>query len=301
MNLNKNNVLILGATGMLGSTLIKYLSKDETLDVYGTARDGVKSTFLSQPIQNKLFYISLNCQNLEALEEIIAQIKPKYVINCLGIIKQSPLAEMRKVAIEINSLLPHLIAECTSRHKARLIHLSTDCIFSGSRGGYLESDESDATDIYGKSKFLGEVDYGNHLTIRTSIIGHEIGSALSLLDWFLSQTNEVNGYLRAIYSGVTTLELAKIIKNYIFTNENLHGLYHVSSRAISKFELLSFINEIYKKNIQINPENNFVIDRSLDSSYFQKKSGYRPVDWNFQISELYQFNQDNPLNRVLHV
>lgn len=301
MNLKKNNVLILGATGMLGSTLIKYLSKDETLNVYGTARDKKKSSFLSPSIQGKLFYISLNCQNLEDLGKIIAQIKPGYVINCLGIIKQSPLAERRKVAIELNSLLPHLIAECASRHKARLIHFSTDCIFSGSRGGYLESDKSDAFDIYGKSKFLGEVDYGNHLTIRTSIIGHEIGSALSLLDWFLSQTNEVNGYARAIYSGVTTLELAKIIKNYIFTNDNLHGLYHISSRAISKFELLSLINKIYKKNIQINPDNNFVIDRSLDSSYFQKKSGYKPIDWNVQISELYQFNQDNSFNRVQHV
>ena len=299
--MNKKNILVLGVSGMLGSTLIRHLSGDDNLDVYGTVRDKSKIPFFSPCIQKKITCMSIDSKNLESLERIFYEIKPDYVINCIGIIKQSPDAKARKIAIEINALLPHLIAEFSSQYRAKLIHISTDCVFSGTKGYYREFDESDAYDIYGKSKFLGEVDNAEHLTLRTSIVGHELNSSISLLEWFLAQKNEVSGYLRALYSGVTTLELAKIIQNHILPAPNLNGLYHVSSKTISKFDLLVLINQIYKKNLKIKPENNFVMDRSLDSSYFQKVTGYIPTSWEDQIVELYKFNLDNSINKEKNV
>jgi len=295
---NKNaTILILGATGMLGNALLKYLSSNKDFKIFGTARDWEKVITLPKSLQANIFRISLGIESLAVLEDLLLKIKPDIVINCIGVIKQSPLSEKRKIAVEINALLPHLIAETLTRHHIKLIHISTDCVFSGNKGGYREFDDSDAIDVYGKTKFLGEIGYDNHLTIRTSIIGHEIDSSISLLDWFLVQKDQVNGYLRAIYSGVTTLELAKIIEKYFITINNFQGLFHVSSEPISKFDLLSIVNNVYKKNIKIIPQNQFVIDRSLDSKFFQKMTGHRPKSWDEQIEELYQFNLSNVINQ----
>jgi dTDP-4-dehydrorhamnose reductase len=293
---NKKCVLILGVTGMLGSTVFRYLSLNENYSVFGAARNLEKISLFPTSLQKKIFTTSIGINNLLDLESIVLKIKPDIVINCIGIIKQSPLSDSNKTAIEINALLPHLIAESISKYQSKLIHISTDCVFSGIKGGYREFDESDARDIYGKSKFLGEISYGGHLTIRTSIIGHEMGSALSLLEWFLSQ-RKVDGYLRAIYSGVTTLELAKILEQYVLPAHEMRGLFHISSKPISKFELLSIVNKVYQCGTQIMPENNFVIDRSLDSLFFQSMTGYKAKNWEQQILELYKFNQSNLLEK----
>jgi dTDP-4-dehydrorhamnose reductase len=279
---------------MLGSALFKHLSINDNFSVFGASRNLEKIKLFPCSLQKNIFSISIGLNNLLDLQSIVLKINPDIVINCIGVIKQSPLSESRKTTIEVNALLPHLIAETISKYQSKLIHISTDCVFSGAKGAYREFDESDAVDVYGKSKFLGEISYGGHLTLRTSIIGHEMGSSLSLLEWFLGQ-RKVEGYLRAIYSGVTTLELAKILEQYILPTHEMQGLFHISSKPISKFDLLSIVNKVYQCNTQITPENNFVIDRSLDSRYFQNMTGYEPKDWEQQILELYKFNQSNLL------
>ena len=162
---------------------------------------------------------------------------------------------------------------------ARLIHVSTDCVFSGERGGYVEGDPTDARDAYGKSKALGEVDYPHAITLRTSIIGHELQSKISLLDWFLAQNKRCNGYTKAIFSGLPTVVFAQLIRDIVIPHQELSGLYHISAKPISKFDLLKLIAEVYGKSIHIEPEEELVIDRSLNSMRFQLATGYIAPEW----------------------
>lgn len=170
-----------------------------------------------------------------------------------------------------------------------MIHVSTDCVFSGAKGNYSESDPSDAEDLYGKSKYLGEIIDRVHVcTLRTSIIGHELGRSVALLEWFLSQTNMVSGYNKVIFSGLPTVEIAKIIGDIILPDDTLHGLFNISSEPISKYDLLNIIKNVYKKNIHINMDNTIFCDRSLNSTKFQTRTGYRPPDWNILIQTMYK-------------
>ena len=177
-------------------------------------------------------------------------------------------------------MLPHQLAALCEQHCARLVHISTDCVFDGKKGNYIETDISDAIDLYGKSKFIGELSDKPHaITLRTSIIGHELNSSNGLIEWFLSQTGTVNGFKRAIFSGLPTVELARVIAEYVIPQPNLYGLYHVSAELISKFDLLSLVAKIYGKEIEILPETDVIIDRSLDSSRFRTATGYRAPAW----------------------
>ncbi|MEX2007804.1 MAG: SDR family oxidoreductase [Candidatus Levyibacteriota bacterium] len=273
-------VLIVGMTGMLGHTLFTELSKDENLVVYGTARELVESLAKHlAPEQLKRVYLNVDADNLDSVRKVFDEIKPDFVVNCIGLIKQRPDAKDPLSAIHLNAVLPHQLAKLTEDVGGRYMQVSTDCVFDGVKGNYTEEDKEFASDIYGTTKRLGEVDYGNALTIRTSIIGHELKSYASLVDWFLSQEGEVNGFTKAVFSGFPTVYLADIIDKYIIPNKNLKGLYHVSAEPISKYDLISLIAKRYSKEIKINPSEQLVIDRSLDSTRFRQETGFVSPSW----------------------
>jgi len=283
----KQTVLILGATGMLGHTLLEQLSQRGDLNVHATVRahgclDGIAAALREKIIAN------VDADNPDSILKALAEIKPDVVINCVGIIKQLAAAKDPLTAITINSLFPHRLALACKAAGSRLIHISTDCVFSGMKGNYTEEDFSDATDLYGRTKFLGEVDYPHCVTLRTSIIGHELKGCYSLIDWFLTQEGRVNGYTGAIYSGFPTVEMARIIADYVIPNSSLNGLYHVSSDPISKYELLQLVARQYCKEIEVASYADFCCDRSLDSSRFRAISSYTPPPWQNMIAAMYR-------------
>jgi dTDP-4-dehydrorhamnose reductase len=223
------------------------------------------------------------------LQKLFELEKPHVVINCAGLIKQSEEAGDHVTIIYINCLFPHHLANLSLKYNFRLIHISTDCVFSGSKGNYTEDDFPDAQDLYGRSKLLGEVYYGNSITLRTSIIGHELNSSKSLVDWFLSKDKNIEGYKKAIFSGLTAFEIARVIHDYVI-NADLVGLYHLSADPISKYELLLLIKDVYGKTINVIPDDKkVVVNRSLDSSRFRKATGFFPKSWLMMIKELHNF------------
>lgn len=281
-------ILVLGVTGMLGSAVFKVLSENSLFDVWGSARDSSKLSLLS--VNTEKVVTGVNVLDSDNLASIFKKVKPDVVINCIGLIKQVADANNPLVALPINSLLPHRLADLCELSQSRLIHISTDCVFSGRKGRYCEADPSDAEDLYGKSKHIGEVtDRKNTITLRTSIIGHELQSQYALLEWFLAQEGLVYGYSKAIFSGVPTNELARIIKEYVLPRKDLNGLYHVSAEPISKFDLLSIIAKQYKKDIEIIEDNKVVVDRSLASDKFCNATGYKAPDWDKLVEGMWQF------------
>lgn len=283
-------ILVLGASGMLGNAVFRYLSQYENLSVFGTIRSDSASKFFGDSIRQNLI-VNVDISDISNIKKVLEKYKPNLVINCIGLIKQLDEAHNPIRALEINSLLPHRLAELAKIFDSRLVHISTDCVFSGRVGGYLEDNFADADDLYGRSKYLGEiVDSSNAITIRTSIIGHEISSKNALLEWFLSQNDSVNGFNKAIFSGIPTVELARVIHEFILPKPDLSGLFHVSSKPIDKYSLLILIADIYKKNINIIPSDQLIINRSLDSSKFQKATGYKCPEWPELINKMYLFN-----------
>ena len=273
------NVLILGVTGMLGSTVFRQFSVDKRYQVWGTLRNSSGLRHFPAEAHSHLLS-NVDVLDQDGLVTVLARVRPSVVINCVGLIKQLADAKDPLSALPINAMLPHRLAKLCALAGARLIHISTDCVFSGRKGLYTEEDMSDAEDIYGKSKFIGELHELPHaITLRTSIIGHEQGSSLSLIDWFLAQSGSVKGYTKAIFSGLPTVELSRVIKNYVIPAPKLHGLYHVSVEPIDKLSLLKLVAEVYEKKIEIIPDEQVCIDRSLDSSRFRQKTGYVPPAW----------------------
>ncbi|WP_088185953.1 SDR family oxidoreductase [Desulfosporosinus sp. FKA] len=281
-------VLILGGSGMLGHTLFRHLAGERNLDVFTTVRSSKVLSDWRPRDQMKKVRQDIDIHQMEGLVEVFGEVKPDIVINCIGIIKQIPEAEDPIETITINALLPHRIASLCSKAGVRMIHISTDCVFDGEKGNYAESDVSNARDLYGRAKYLGEVAYPHCITLRTSIIGHELKGNYGLLEWFLSQKDGVRGFRNVIYSGFPTIELSQIIADYVIPNSEMSGLYHVSSNPISKYELLKLINAQYGKNINIEPEDGVRSDRSLNSSVFRSLTGYSPPTWEELINEMYQ-------------
>lgn len=274
---------------MLGNTIFRFFSEKQDFDTWGTVRSQVELT--KPPFTNNAKIINgVSVENDDALLKVFLKVRPDIVINCVGIVKQLETAEDPLVALPINSLLPHKLANLCSLTNARLIHFSTDCVFSGSKGMYKEGDVPDSVDIYGRSKHLGEVEYPHTVTLRTSIIGHELNSTRSLVDWFLSQKTTIRGYKNAIFSGLPTVEIARIIHNFILPATHLSGLYHVSADPISKFDLLTMVADVYEKNIRIEPDFSIIIDRSLDSSKFRSFVGYTPDPWHDLILMMKRFS-----------
>jgi dTDP-4-dehydrorhamnose reductase len=279
-------ILIVGATGMLGYSLFRNLSNYADLDVYGTVRslEG-KEQFFEKLLSNIITNIDIT--NIGELDKIIEKLKPSVVINCIGLIKQHEKENSTIESIYINALFPHQLANSCDKYAAKLIHFSTDCVFSGDKGNYLEQDLPDAQNMYGRTKLIGEVSVGKHLTLRTSIIGHELSSKVSLIDWFLSQENSTKGFTKAIFSGIPTCHIAKILFEYVLPNSSLTGLYHLSVEPINKYELLNKVAARYAKLIEINKSGSFVTDKSLDSSRFTNQTGYKPPTWDTLIEEMH--------------
>ncbi|MEZ8626789.1 dTDP-4-dehydrorhamnose reductase family protein [Vibrio splendidus] len=279
-------VLVVGATGMLGYSLFSNLSDQDDYEVFGTVRNiRGKESFFANYLDNLVFDIDIN--NFASLAQAIEKIQPSVVINCIGLIKQYDASKKHTNAIEINSLLPHKLAQLCDKISAKLIHFSTDCVFTGKAGLYQENDLPDARDLYGKSKCLGEVDYRPHLTLRTSIIGHELNSSVSLVDWFLNQKKEVNGFSKAIFSGLPTCYIAKLLAEKILPNRDLCGLYHLSVNPIDKLSLLELVSENYNFDIKIIKSEDLIIDRSLDSSRLRNEIGYNVPSWNELIQHMH--------------
>ena len=282
------NVLILGASGMLGSALVKYFAEDDAFRVFGTFRfDEKSSRACPAGNYNKIFCV--NGLDYSQLDLAFKQSRPDVVINCIGLVKQVPHANDRILAIELNALLPHRLVELCEMHNARLVHISTDCVFSGNKGSYTEDDHPDALDLYGRSKHLGEVNYSNSITLRTSIIGHELASSRGLIDWFLTQDREVRGFSKAVFSGLPTNELGNVIQFFVLPFPDLHGIYHVSAEPIDKYQLLSLVKNVYQKHISIKTDDSIVINRSLDSTRFRNATGFLPKSWPELIQSMYDF------------
>lgn len=281
-------VLVLGSSGMLGSAVFLRLLRDPAYEVLGTVRD----IPIGMEQHKERLMTGVNVLDQDALVGCFSKAQPDVVVNCVGLIKQLDSAADPLTCLPLNSLLPHRIAQLCDLGDARLIHISTDCVFSGSEGMYRETDPSDAKDMYGISKHIGEVTNRlNAITLRTSIIGHEMGSSRSLLEWFLAQHGEVKGYRKAVFSGLPTCELAEVIATYVIPNNGMHGLFHVSSDPINKYDLLKLIAAKYEKKIKIIPHDDIEIDRSMDSSLFRDATGYSPASWQELVNKMKQHNQ----------
>jgi len=282
-------VLVLGASGMLGNAVLRIMADSPGYQVTGTVRSARSAALFPRDLQRNIA-IGTDVESFDSVVSLFAKVRPEVVINCIGLVKQLSEAEDPLVALPINALFPHRLARLCAATGARLVHLSTDCVFSGSKGMYLETDVSDAKDLYGRSKYLGEVDYPNAITLRTSIIGHELDGARSLIGWFLSQNGPVKGYRRAIFSGLPTVVVARVIRDYVIPRPDLHGLFHLSAEAINKYDLLKLVASIYDKKIDIVADEQLAIDRSLDSSRFMNETGFQPASWPELIKDMHDFS-----------
>lgn len=280
-------ILVLGASGMLGNAMLRVMSERDGWTVYGTLRAPNKALQALAPRAQLLH--GVHADQPDCLMAAFIQSRPQVVINCVGLIKQLALADDPLEAIPINGLLPHRLASLCELAQARLVHVSTDCVFSGGQGNYRESDIPDARDLYGRSKLIGEVCYGNAITLRTSIIGHELGRDHGLIGWFLAQQGRVSGYTEAIFSGLPTCELARVVRDHVIPNTDLHGLYHVAAEPISKHDLLQIVSHEYGKRLHIEPDDKVKINRSLDASRFKDATGYMAPAWPVLIAKMNEF------------
>lgn len=272
-------VLIFGVTGMLGSAVLRSFSMSDAFEMWGTLRNSSARSYFPAETQSRLIG-DIDVLDTDSLASVIAGVRPNVVINCIGLVKQLTAANDPLQALPINAILPHRLAMLCDISGARLIHISTDCVFSGREGMYTEDHKSDADDLYGMSKYIGETKtYPNAITLRTSIIGHELMSSRSLVDWFLSQEGTVRGYRNAIFSGLPAIELARVIRDFVIPKKSARGLFHVSSDPIDKLTLLQLVAKVYKKNIKIIPDEEVRIDRSLNSERFRAAFGYTPPSW----------------------
>jgi len=282
-------VLVLGATGMLGHAMMRVFAQDSRHEVFGSVRsDRAQKHF--GPVLSERLITGIDVENADSLVALMDKVRPDAVVNCVGLVKQLAESNDPLSALPINALFPHRLARICGLANARLVHISTDCVFSGRKGFYTESDHPDADDLYGRSKLLGEVDYPHAVTLRTSIIGEELESSHGLVGWFLSQKAPVKGYTHAIFSGLPTCELAEVIRNCVLNHPDLRGLYHVASDPISKHDLLRMIDAVYGKELRIEPDDALKIDRSLDGSRFRAATGYVAPAWDELVSRMKTFH-----------
>lgn len=277
--------LIIGANGMLGNACMRLVGAPGD-QVWGAVRSRTSFERFGENILQRLV-AGVDAEDFATVERVVGEKRPDVVVNCVGIVKQLAEADDPLVALPLNALFPHRLARLCASAGARLIHISTDCVFTGSRGMYREEDRPDADDLYGVSKRLGEVDFPGAITLRTSIIGHELQGSRSLLNWFLAQSGTVHGFTKAIFSGLPTVELAHVIRDQVVPRTDLQGLYHVSAEPISKYDLLCLIRDVYGRDIEVTPSDRLVIDRSLDSSRFRAATGWEPPPWPAMVREMH--------------
>jgi dTDP-4-dehydrorhamnose reductase len=282
-------ILILGAGGMLGNAVFRYFAQRPEFETFGSLRSANSLDFFHPSLHSQLL-TSVDVENFDSLSLVFAQIKPAVVINCIGLVKQLAIANDPLYALPINAMLPHRLARLCDMVGARFIHISTDCVFSGTRGNYDENDVADAHDLYGRSKCMGEVkNHAHTVTLRTSIIGHELNGQHGLVNWFLAQQGTVKGFTNAIFSGVPTVELARIIADFVLPNTSLQGLYQVASEPINKYDLLTLLAAAYQKSITIVPDGQLVIDRSLNGSKFFGATAYVSPYWSELVATMREF------------
>ena len=284
-------LLILGSNGLLGNTLTKYFFEKNNYETYGFLRDSSKLKFFKRKHISRLIIIQ-DILDINDLRIKVKELMPDVIINCIGQTNKISGQNLKNIEryINLNSLFPFRLKEICAEINSRLIHFSSDCVFSGENGFYSERDNPDPTDIYGKSKLLGELDYENIITIRKSVIGHELDSKKGLLEWFLNHEGIVEGYKEAIFSGLTVLELARIIDMYILPNKDIKGIIHLSADPISKYDLLNIIANQYNKIIRIEPNEDIKIDRSLNSDHFKNLTGYKSDPWPLLVKSMEEFN-----------
>jgi dTDP-4-dehydrorhamnose reductase len=263
---------------MIGSTVLRVLSETKEYECYGTVRVDQVKRFFSAAIGEKLIS-GIDAENHDSMVRLLEQTRPDVVINCAGLTKHKSGAENPLLSLPINSLMPHRLAGLCHLVGARMIHVSSDCVFSGDKGNYTETDFTDARDVYGQSKALGELHSPHTVTLRTSTIGHEFQSQYGLLEWFLAQENECGGFTRAIFSGLPTMIFAQVLRDIVIPDLDLSGLYHIAAKPIAKFDLLQILAQVYGKSINIVPSDKLTIDRSLDASRFREATGYIAPEW----------------------
>lgn len=271
-------VLVLGANGMLGHKLMQVMS--DGFETFGTIRGSVLDAYQLPPFSRGSLIGGIDVTQEGLLEELLPAVAPDVVINAVGLVKQRLEAEDAVLSRALNKDLPHRVAEICGRIGSRAVFISTDCVFSGERGGYTEEDQPDATDLYGMNKRLGEILTGNSVTFRTSIIGRELKGAQGLVEWFLGNCGmAVKGFPNAIFSGVPTVVLAEFLKTVIIDFPELRGLYHLSGEPISKFHLLELLNSAFACGTVIERDESVRVDRSLDSSRLSKTTGVKFAGW----------------------
>ena len=278
-------ILVLGATGLLGNAVFRALSEAPNANVMGTIR-GEASRALFAPEQASRLTLAEDIENPQLLGQLLETVAPDVVVNCIAVGRPAPADPMRSIAIY--AVLPQRLSHLCGRSGIRLVQISSDGVFSGARGSYREDDVPDANDVYGVSKLLGEVSEQHAITLRTSIIGHELQSGTALLEWFLSQQGRCSAYTRAVFSGFPTIVLAGLIRDVVIPRPDLYGVYHVATRPISKFNLLRLIAERYGKDIELIADDRPSPDRSLVADRFEQATGYVAPDWPVLIDAMYR-------------
>jgi dTDP-4-dehydrorhamnose reductase len=277
-------VLVVGATGTLGHRVC--MEWGERFECFGTVRApvGERVTELLAPTT---LIPGATAEDPESLRPALERVRPDVVLNCIGAVKQAEAGQQAIPAIRVNSLFPHQLAALCQEHSARMVHVSTDCVFSGMRGNYTEEDVPDATDIYGRSKLLGEVAGDGLLTVRTSLIGRELRGTLGLLEWLISNRGgSVRGFSRAVFSGFTTIALAAELAGLIEEGPELDGIWHLAAEPVDKLSLLTSLNDALELGIEIVPDADVVIDRALDSSRLREATGRQLRRWDEMVDEL---------------
>jgi dTDP-4-dehydrorhamnose reductase len=278
-------VLVLGGSGMLGHAAYRAFAAAPGVKAFATLRGDTARRHFPPALQNGLIG-GVDVLDGDALASALIRTRPDAVVNCVGVVKQLGHAKDPLAVLPLNALLPHRLARLCALLGARLVHISTDCVFRGDRGGYTEADRPDADDLYGRSKLLGEVDEPHAVTLRTSIIGRELESRHGLVEWFLSQSGTVRGFTRAVFSGLSADELARVILRHVLPNPGLRGIWQVSTAPITKHDLLVLLREAYGRDVRIEPDPSLELDRSLDSTRFREATGYAPPDWPAMIQTM---------------
>lgn len=278
-------VLVLGASGMLGHMLVRVLSEHH--QVIGTTSSQYDSKSPLARVLDKANWIDhVDVRNWQTVESAINHVKPNVLINCVGVIKQKMDSGNIMDAILINSLIPHQLAATCEKLNIRFIHFSTDCVFDGTPGIKYTSYTPNATDLYGATKRLGEVNYAPSITLRTGFVGRQLSGAEGLFEWVLSQKGKaISGYQNAIYSGLTTMALSRVIKQVIEVQPTLSGLYQVASNRINKFDLITKLNQLLQLDLLIAQNTEFMCDRSMDGTEFTNLTNIHIPSWEEMLTE----------------
>ena len=270
---------------MLGHQLVASLKPRH--QVGSTVRGNVAPGPETSLVSGVRVFSGVDVRTMERVREVVAEFEPAAIVNAVGVVKQRSEAKEIVPSLEINALFPHHLAGLCRAAGARLVHLSTDCVFSGRKGNYSEQDTPDPVDLYGQSKLLGELREPPAVTLRTSIIGLELRRNTGLVEWYLAQKGTIRGFRKAIYSGFTTMEITRVIEMVLVDFPDLHGVWHVASAPIRKYDLLRRLTEkLGRRDIQIEPDDQFVCDRSLCSTAFSETTGYRAPGWDLMLEEL---------------